>query len=87
MLHGNSKFTSTGVPRLNIPEWHLSDGPHGIREEIQRDSWNPAGWTDDASTCFPTATALAATWNPALAQLEGEALGEEARHRKKDVLI
>jgi len=87
MLHGNSKFTSTGVPRLNIPEWHLSDGPHGIREEIQRDSWNPAGWTDDASTCFPTATALAATWNPALAQLEGEALGEEARHRKKDVLL
>ena len=87
MLHGNSKFTSAGVPRLGIPEWSLSDGPHGVREEIERDSWNSARWTNDSSTCFPTATALAATWNPALAFSEGQVLGEEARYRKKDVLL
>lgn len=87
MLHANSKFTSSGVPRLGIPEWCLSDGPHGVREEIERDSWNSAKWTNDASTCFPTATALAATWNPDLARLEGQVLGEEARYRKKDVLL
>lgn len=87
MLHGNSKFTSTGVARLGIPELHLSDGPHGVREEISRDSWAAAGWTNDSCTYFPTGTALAATWNPALAMQGGEALGEEARWRGKDILL
>jgi len=87
MIHCNSKFTSAGVKRLNIPEWHMSDGPNGIREEISRDSWAPAGWTNDSSSYFPTGAALAATWNPDLAYQEGEALGEEARWRGKDVLF
>ena len=87
MLHGNSKFTSAGVERLGIPELHLSDGPHGVREEISRDSWSAAGWTNDSCTYFPTGTALAATWNPELAYLGGQALGEEARWRGKDILL
>lgn len=65
----------------------MSDGPNGIREEISRDSWDPAGWTNDSSSYFPTGAALAATWNPDLAYQEGEALGEEARWRGKDVLF
>ena len=87
MLHGNSKFTSTGVERLGIPELHLSDGPHGVREEISRDSWAAAGLTNDSCTYFPTGTALAATWNPELAKQGGKALGEEARWRGKDILL
>lgn len=87
LLHGNSKFANSGVERLGIPEWNLSDGPHGVREEIQKHSWDPAGWTNDSSTYFPTGTALAATWNPELALGTGEALGEEARFRGKDVLL
>lgn len=87
LLHGNSKFTTAAIERLGIPEWHLSDGPHGVREEIKRDSWEPAGWTNDSSSYFPTGTALAATWNPELAHEEGVALGEEARYRGKDVLL
>jgi beta-glucosidase len=87
LLHGHSKFANGGVERLSIPEWNLSDGPHGVREEIQRHSWDPAGWTNDSSTYFPTGTALAATWNPQLALGAGEALGEEARARGKDVLL
>ena len=87
LLHGNSKFTTAAIERLGIPEWHLSDGPHGVREEINRDSWGPAGWTNDSSSYFPTGTALAATWNPELAKQEGIALGEEARFRGKDVLL
>ena len=87
MIHGNSKFTTAGVERLGIPEWHLSDGPHGVREEIERDSWNPAGWTTDSSSYFPTGTAVAATWNPGLARIQGKALGEEARYRKKDIIL
>jgi len=87
MIHSNSKFSSAGVPRLNIPDWQMADGPHGIREEISRDSWEPLGWTTDSASYFPTGTALAATWNPGLAYLEGQALGEEARWRGKDVLF
>ena len=87
MLHGTSKFTSGGVKRLGIPELHLSDGPHGVRQEIKRDSWDPAGWTNDSSSYFPTGTAVAATWNPQLSHLQGKALGEEARYRKKDIIL
>jgi beta-glucosidase len=87
MLHGNSKFYVTGVKRLGIPELALSDGPHGVRAEMNRDNWAYAGWTNDSSTCFPTGTALAASWNPQLSYERGLVLGEEARFRKKDVLL
>ena len=87
LLHGNSKFYVAGVERLGIPEWSLSDGPHGVRAEINRHDWAYAGWTYDSASYFPTGTAFAAAWNPELAYRRGEVLGEEARWRKKDVLL
>ena len=87
LLHGNSKFYVAGVERLGIPEWSLSDGPHGVRAEINRHDWAYAGWTNDSTSYFPTGTAFAAAWNPELAYRRGEVLGEEARWRKKDVLL
>ena len=87
LLHGNSKFYVAGVERLGIPEWSLSDGPHGVRAEINRHDWAYAGWTNDSASYFPTGTAFAATWTPELAYRRGEVLGEEARWRKKDVLL
>lgn len=87
LLHGNSKFYVAGVERLGIPEWSLSDGPHGVRAEINRHDWAYAGWTNDFASYFPTGTAFAAAWNPELAYRRGEVLGEEARWRKKDVLL
>lgn len=87
LLHGNSKFYVAGVERLGIPEWSLSDGPHGVRAEIDRHDWAYAGWTNDSASYFPTGTAFAAAWNPELAYRRGEVLGEEARWRKKDVLL
>ena len=87
LLHGNSKFYGAGVERLGIPEWSLSDGPHGVRAEINRHDWAYAGWTNDSASYFPTGTAFAAAWNPELAYRRGEVLGEEARWRKKDVLL
>lgn len=65
----------------------MSDGPHGVRAEINRHDWAYAGWTNDSASYFPTGTAFAATWNPELAYRRGEVLGEEARWRKKDVLL
>jgi beta-glucosidase len=87
LLHANSKFYVAGIKRLGIPEWALSDGPHGVRAEINRDNWAYAGWTNDSATCFPPGTALAATWNTKLAYERGLVLGEEARFRKKDILL
>ncbi|KQW99667.1 beta-glucosidase [Flavobacterium sp. Root420] len=87
MLHGNSKFYTEEIKHLGIPEWALSDGPHGVRAEMNRHNWKYTGQTDDASTCFPPGTAMAASWNLELAKQRGIVLGEEARFRKKDVLL
>ncbi len=87
LCHAQSKFSSRGVPRLGIPELWMSDGPHGVRAEIEWDSWGYARWTNDSCTAFPALTCLAATWNPALAERYGRAVGAEARYRRKDVLL
>lgn len=87
LCHAQGKFSSAGVPRLGIPELWMSDGPHGVRAEINWNDWNYSGWTNDASTAFPALTALAATWNRDLAALYGRSVGEEARYRHKDVLL
>lgn len=87
MIHAQSKFSTPGVPRLGIPEIWMSDGPHGVRMEIDWDTWNHAGWTNDSCTAFPALTCLAATFNPDLSHEYGKALGEEARYRKKDIIL
>jgi len=87
LCHAQSKFSSAGVPGIGIPELWLTDGPHGIREEISWDSWAPAAWTNDSITAFPALTCLAASFDPNLAYEYGRALGEEARYRNKDVLL
>ena len=87
LCHGQGMFSSAGVPRLGIPPLWMSDGPHGVRAEIAWNSFSPAGWTSDSCTAFPALTALAATFNPAMAYLYGKAIGEEARYRQKDVLL
>jgi beta-glucosidase len=87
LCHADSKFTSAAIPRLGIPRRWLSDGPHGVREDVGPDTWDVAGHTDDFATCMPAAIALAATWNPDLAQETGRAIGEEARKRGKDIML
>lgn len=87
MCHAQSKFSSAGVPRLGIPEVWMSDGPHGVRAEINWDNWGYAGWTNDSITAFPALTALAASFNPELSADYGLAIGEEARYREKDILL
>jgi len=87
MCHAQSKFSSKGVPRLGIPEVWTDDGPHGIREEVFWDEWKGAGWTNDSCTAFPALTCLAATFNPEMALLFGQSIGEEARYRNKAVLL
>jgi beta-glucosidase len=87
MCHAQSKFSSPGVPRLGIPEFWMTDGPHGIRPEVLWDEWNQARWTNDSCIAFPALTCLAATWNKDMALLYGKSIGEEARYRNKSVLL
>lgn len=87
LCHAQSKFSSAGVPRLGIPELWMSDGPHGVRAEINWNDWGYANWTNDSITAFPALTCLAATWNPDMSAKYGKAIGEEARYREKDVLL
>lgn len=87
MVHAQSKFSTPGCPRLGIPEIWMSDGPHGVRMEISWDEWEHAGWSNDSCTAMPALTCLAATFNPQLAYLYGNVVGEEARYRKKDIIL
>lgn len=87
MFHSKTNMSSEGVPRLGIQDIKYADGPFGIREEGQPNSFMPAGWTLDSATYFPTGSALAATWDPELAYEYGLGMGREARLRGKDVIL
>ncbi len=87
MLHAKYMFVSSGVERLGIADMIYTDGPFGIREEMEPKSWNPLGWETDKATFFPTGSALAATWSPELAYAYGRGMAREARLRGKDMLL
>ena len=86
MIHASSSFTSGGVERLGIPEWVMSDGPHGVRMEHGRD-WTLDNAGNDSATYLPTGITLASTWNPDLGYKFGTVLGSEANYRGKDVIL
>ena len=87
VIHAQSKFSSPGVKRLGFPDLWTDDGPHGVRPDVLWDEWVQAGQTNDSCVAFPALTCLAATWNPDMARLYGESLGEEALYRKKSVIL
>lgn len=87
VLHAQSKFTSAGVPRLGIRQLNMDDGPHGVREELEWNSWAPAKWTNDSIVAFPSLSCLAATWNPDLSAVYGNAVSEEFAFRYKDIML
>lgn len=77
MLQGWSTWTTYPIPRLGIPEIFLSDGPHGLRK--QTGSADNLGMNPShPATCFPTAATMANSWDPALGEELGRALGQEA---------
>ncbi len=87
LVHGDSKFTTAAIPRLGLPRRWLSDGPHGIREDVGPDAWQPAGRTDDFASFMPALIGLASTWNTDLATAYGKVIGEEARQRGKQIML
>ena len=87
VIHAQSKFSSPGVKRLGFPDFWTDDGPHGVRPDVLWDEWEQAGQSNDSCVAFPALTCLAATWNPDMARLYGENLGEEALYRDKDMIL
>lgn len=87
VIHAQSKFSSAGIPRLGFPDFWTDDGPHGVRPDVLWDEWEQAGQTNDSCVAFPALTCLAASWDPVMARLYGEALGEEALYRGKDMIL
>ena len=73
-------FSSTGVPRLGIPDLHYSDGPHGVRFEGVANGWESARWDNDACSYLPALSALASTWNRDLAQYMEKFLELNVKH-------
>ena len=87
IIHAQSKFSSAGVPRLGFPDFWTDDGPHGVRPDVLWDEWEQAGQTNDSCVAFPALTCLAASWNPQMSRIYGEALGEEALYRGKNMIL
>ena len=75
MIHAAGLFRSGAVKRLNIPSLVMSDGPSGVRQEFENDSWTPIDDTTDFVSWLPSNTCLCTTWNPNLARKFGEVLG------------
>ena len=87
VIHAQSKFSSPGVKRLGFPDFWTDDGPHGVRPDVLWDEWVQSGQSNDSCVAFPALTCLAATWNPSMARIYGESLGEEALYRGKSMIL
>ncbi len=85
LCSGRDDWSTQPIERLNIPWIWLADGPHGIRRAPQT---NMAGYGDQLpATCFPTASALAASWDVDLIYKVGQALGNECQALDVNVLL
>lgn len=87
IVHAAGLFRTGSAERVGIPSLRMDDGPMGVRAELHNDSWMPLYNTRDYVTYLPSGSAVASTWNTALAHATGEVLGEEARGRGKDVIL
>ena len=86
LLSGAATFKSRAMPQYGIPEIWLSDGPHGLRKQAgpaDHLGQNPS----EPATCFPTASAVASSWDPALGEEIGRALGAEAAAQDVAVVL
>ena len=86
LLSGAETFKTRGMPQHGIPQIWLSDGPHGLRKQAGESDHlglNPSV----PATCFPTASAVANSWDAALGEEIGAALGEEDAEQEVSVVL
>ena len=81
---GANFWATVAMKKLQVPELTVSDGPHGLRHETDV---NSLARRTLPATCFPTASAMASTWNPALVHEVGQAIAEECIAQQIDVIL
>jgi beta-glucosidase len=82
LLSGNGPWTTHQIERLDIPSIFMADGPHGLRKAL-----GPNTADSVPATCFPTASALASTWNTELIAQIGVALARESQSNGVQLLL
>lgn len=86
LLSGDTVFTTRAYQKAGIPSITLSDGPNGVRK--QAGAADHLGLNPSVpATCFPTAATVACSWDPALGEEIGQAMGEEAAAQEVAVLL
>ena len=86
LLSGDTVFTTRGYKNAGVPSITLSDGPNGVRK--QAGAADHLGLNPSVpATCFPTAATVACSWDPALGEEIGRAMGEEAAAQEVAVLL
>ncbi len=86
LLSGESTFGTRALPARGIPAMLLADGPHGLRKQTG-EADHLGMYASEPATCFPPAATVANSWNPALAEALGEAIGTEAAAQGVSVVL
>ena len=84
---GANYWMTQAAPAIGLPAMRLADGPHGLRLQDHQNPDHLGIGRSQPATCFPPAVALASSWDPALIQQVGEALGREARAQGVQVVL
>ena len=89
MLSGANWMESVAIPRLGIPAIKMADGPMGIRSWLGSSAITsaPGAKQTFSSTAFPAGIAIAATWDPEIAQQVGQAIGQEMKSIGRNMIL
>lgn len=85
LLSGFNFWQTPAIERLGIPSLYITDGPHGVRKQKEGDGISLD--QTELATCFPTASALASSWDRELINTVGAAIGREARAKRVSVVL
>jgi len=85
LVSGRDAWSTHPIEEHNIPAMYVADGPHGLRKMARSDNATLQG--SIPATCFPTASALGATWNLELIHEIGEAIGQECQANNVQILL
>ena len=87
LCSGADFWHTVSLKHLGLNSLRMSDGPHGLRKAIDNAPSEPEQDTSQPATCFPTASALAASWNTAMIERIAGAIAEECREANVDILL
>ncbi len=87
LCSGEDFWTTKAFPQYGIPSIRVADGPHGLRRQASKEANQPGQGKSIPATCFPTSSAAAGSWDTALLQEMGKAIGEEAQQEGVAIVL